>query len=127
MLVKSVLRMSFAGAMFAAMTGTALAATVNMDAGPIWSNQDAQTKCPTACTLTWNGQWWTTVQGVMSVCQATNTLGGVAAFPVGPIWNNQEAPSKCKAGLGTYKWNGQWWTTVPSKMSVCSCAGGPSK
>ncbi len=47
--------------------GTALAFDVN--AGPIWSNADAQTKCPTVCTkLAWNGQWTTTVPGRQSVC-----------------------------------------------------------
>ncbi|MGH1538937.1 MAG: mannan-binding lectin [Arenicella sp.] len=42
-----------------------------MNAGPIWSNEDAQTKCPTTCSnvsLQWNKQWTTTVPGQMSVC-----------------------------------------------------------
>jgi FtsP/CotA-like multicopper oxidase with cupredoxin domain len=40
-------------------------------AGPIWSNEDAKTKCQKACQFdnaTWNGQWKTTIQGRMSVC-----------------------------------------------------------
>lgn len=40
-------------------------------AGPIWSNPDAQTKCPATCayyTAQWNGQWTTTIPGLMSVC-----------------------------------------------------------
>lgn len=39
-------------------------------AGPIWNNNDAQVKCPKVCKNKngWNGQWKTTVQGVMSVC-----------------------------------------------------------
>lgn len=49
----------------------------DVDAGPIWSNDDAQTKCPTVCENNggWNGQWTTTVPGIMSVCgccQVTN-------------------------------------------------------
>lgn len=43
----------------------------DIDAGPIWSNPDAQGKCPTVCAdvaRTWNGQWTTTQPGVMSVC-----------------------------------------------------------
>ena len=40
-------------------------------AGPIWSNQDAQVKCPRACAAdnaTWNGQWTTVEPGKLSVC-----------------------------------------------------------
>ncbi|ARN76013.1 mannan-binding lectin [Oceanicoccus sagamiensis] len=43
----------------------------DIDAGPIWSNTDAQGKCPAVCADTarvWNGQWTTTEAGVMSVC-----------------------------------------------------------
>lgn len=49
----------------------AVVSPVDMNAGPIWSNQDAPSKCPTVCSnagLKWNGQWRTTVEGVMSVC-----------------------------------------------------------
>ncbi len=125
MLAKFALRLGFVGAMLLT-AGSALGATVNMDAGPIWNNDDAKAKCPAACKVTWNGQWWTTVQGVMSVCQATNSAKGTGVFPVGPIWNNDDAKTKCPSGLATYSWNGQWWTTVPNQMSVCSCQGGPS-
>lgn len=50
-------------------------------------------------------------------------IGDVKA---GPIWNNGDAQMKCpsvcqKAGG---KWNGQWNTTVPGKMSVCGCVVG---
>ena len=41
------------------------------DAGPIWNNDEAPSKCPTTCSAyaaTWNGQWKTTVPGQMSVC-----------------------------------------------------------
>jgi hypothetical protein len=40
-------------------------------AGPIWSNTDAQTKCPSVCAdvgRTWKGQWKTTEPGTQSVC-----------------------------------------------------------
>ena len=40
-------------------------------AGPIWNNPDAKSKCPTTCSIYtshWNGQWTTTVPGKMSVC-----------------------------------------------------------
>jgi len=43
----------------------------DFNAGPIWSNQQAQTVCPAVCTShdrLWKGEWRTTVQGQMSVC-----------------------------------------------------------
>ncbi|MEZ4269343.1 MAG: mannan-binding lectin [Myxococcota bacterium] len=42
-----------------------------VEAGPIWNQGDAQAKCPGVCKApaTWTGQWWTTVQGKMSVCE----------------------------------------------------------
>lgn len=45
---------------------------VTLEAGPIWNQADADEKCPIvgfSVGGTWNGQWWTTVQGEMSVCQ----------------------------------------------------------
>lgn len=41
----------------------------------------------------------------------------------GPIWNNYDAQRKCPQACGTGKWDGNWKTTQPAKMSVCSCAG----
>ena len=43
----------------------------DVNAGPIWDNTDAQTKCPATCSAdsdTWNGQWKTTIPAQMSVC-----------------------------------------------------------
>lgn len=42
----------------------------DIEAGPIWNNDDAKQKCPDACTEHggWNGQWTTTIPGQMSVC-----------------------------------------------------------
>ena len=47
---------------------------LDVQAGALMNNADAKSKCPTTCknsssTLSqWNGQWKTTVPGVMSVC-----------------------------------------------------------
>jgi FtsP/CotA-like multicopper oxidase with cupredoxin domain len=45
-------------------------------AGPIWDNEDAKKKCPAVClkvsNASWNGQWTTIEQGVMSVCGCVN-------------------------------------------------------
>ncbi len=46
-------------------------AYVDLEAGPIWSNEDAKTKCPQVCSSHggyWKGAWTTTVWGKMSVC-----------------------------------------------------------
>ncbi|MGA8385076.1 MAG: mannan-binding lectin, partial [Candidatus Cybelea sp.] len=43
-----------------------------IEAGPIWSQSDAEKKCPEVAKAnggTWNGQWQTTVPGRMSVCE----------------------------------------------------------
>lgn len=47
----------------------------DVNAGPIFNNNDAKAKCPTVCaktSTTWNGQWKTTVEGKMSVCGCCN-------------------------------------------------------
>jgi hypothetical protein len=41
----------------------------------------------------------------------------------GPIWNNNDAAGKCPQVCGAAGWDGNWRTTVPGKMSVCSCGG----
>jgi FtsP/CotA-like multicopper oxidase with cupredoxin domain len=49
-------------------------------AGPIWSNRDAQEKCPRACAAdnsTWNGQWRTTIQNVLSECDCVTKSDSV--------------------------------------------------
>lgn len=42
-----------------------------VEAGPIWDQADANLKCPAVCAAParWTGQWWTTIQGRMSVCE----------------------------------------------------------
>lgn len=43
----------------------------DINAGPIWNNEEAQCTCPKVCSdqnQQWNGQWTTTQPGVMSVC-----------------------------------------------------------
>ncbi|NOR68112.1 MAG: hypothetical protein GQ532_00170 [Methylomarinum sp.] len=45
--------------------------TADIQAGPIFDNDQAKQVCPTVCKSVdsqWNGQWTTTVPGVMSVC-----------------------------------------------------------
>jgi len=39
----------------------------------------------------------------------------------GPLFSNADAARKCPAVCGPGRWNGQWATTVPGRMSVCGC------
>lgn len=106
----------FAGAVILFTSNSALAVDIN--AGPIWNNNDAQGKCPSVCSgLRWNGQWSTAQQGVMSICHTTAGVG----IPIGPIWNADDAHLKCPAQLSKMTWGGQWRTTQPGVMSVCAC------
>ena len=106
----------FAGAIILFVSNGALAADI--EAGPIWSNDDAQKKCPSICSsLRWNGQWTTTQWNAMSVCGTTAGVG----IPIGPIWNNDDARNKCQAQLSRMSWSGHWRTTRWNEMSVCVC------
>ncbi|MEI6430437.1 MAG: mannan-binding lectin [Pseudanabaena sp. ELA607] len=101
---------------------------VDIQAGPIWNNTDAQDKCPVAVQpygVSWNGHWTTIVEGKMSVCKTNETSLPEIKLPgdvkAGPIWNNQDAKSKCPivAAAVNGVWTGQWTTTVYGRMSVC--------
>jgi len=93
---------------------------VDVAAGPIWSNADANIKCPKVCStgLQWNKQWRTTEYATMSVCGTTIGVD----VPVGPIWNNDDAKKQCPAQLKKVAWTGQWKTIRANVMSVCGCA-----
>ena len=91
---------------------------IDINAGPIWNNDDAKRKCPTVCSgLVWNKHWDTIQSGAMSVC---GTTVGVD-IPVGAISSDMDAQTKCPAQLANVSWNGNWVTTEQGKMSVCGC------
>jgi hypothetical protein len=106
-----------------AADAAAPAKSCDVNAGPIWNQQDAETKCPKTCGNgwgAWNGQWKTTQPGKMSVCGCG---GNAFDYNAGPLWNQKDAEQKCP-GVCTKQsgvWNGQWKTTQPGKMSVCGC------
>lgn len=52
--------------------------------------------------------------------------GGTRDVEVGPIWNQADAERKCrdKAREVRGEWDGNWHTTVPGRMSVCSIETG---
>ena len=102
---------------------------VEVEAGPIWSQADAERKCPEVAKAqggVWTGAWRTTVPGQMSVCQLrfSSSRGNkyvIEAIEAGPIGSQMDAERKCpevaKANGG--EWTGQWRTTVWGRMSVC--------
>jgi hypothetical protein len=101
---------------------------INVEAGPIWSQSDAESKCPNVAKANggvWTGQWKTTVPGRMSVCEVRFSSSHrkyiVKNVEAGPIWSQSDAERKCpqvaKANDGS--WTGEWKTTVPGSMSVC--------
>lgn len=114
----------------------------NVEVGPIWNQADADTKCgdmAEALRLDWTGQWRTTIQGRMSVCEVRVPRRGgrdddgwrdrdrdrgrsaIRNIEVGPIWNQRDAETKCaaKAREMRAEWTGQWRTTVQGRMSEC--------
>lgn len=116
------------GAAFALLLGPAPAeakkGTWTVKAGPIWSQSDAEHKCPKAARANgayWTGQWWTTKPGRMSVCQVSASKTRKKTIEVGSIWNQSDAERKCPKAARKIdaKWTGQWWTTIPGVMSVC--------
>lgn len=106
--------------------------TLDVPAGPIFSNDNAQIVCPVVAAAhlgTWNGQWTTVVPGEMSVCGITYNIPatGSSTFtidvPAGPIFSNEDAQRKAPIACASYGgvWNGQWKTVVEGKMSVAGC------
>jgi hypothetical protein len=53
------------------MSHFAFAECADINAGPIWNNEDAKSKCAVVCDkhhLTWDGNWRTVEWNKMSVC-----------------------------------------------------------
>lgn len=113
--------------LLAALVGFFFSSTghaVDINAGPIWNNGDAQQKCPNVCksqNMNWNGNWTTTIPGQMSVCGCNPKQS--KDIEAGPIWSNADAQTKCPNVCSAQKmtWNGNWVTTIPGQMSVCNC------
>lgn len=56
----------------------------DVEAGPIWNNDDARRKCPAVCApAPWTGQWRTVVSGRQSVCSCSAQVQ-VDPVPVDP-------------------------------------------
>lgn len=102
-----------------------------INAGPIWNQRDANYKCPSVCAArnrTWTGNWVTTDPGRMSVCKCKRRdvrykKHHSLNINAGPIWNQGDANYKCPRVCTSVRkrWNGEWETTVPGRMSICKC------
>jgi hypothetical protein len=100
---------------------------IDVPGGAFNNNEDAKKLCPAACLKVgrnWNGNW-----GPATVLCYGNKTCPCSCDPVkqdipaGLIANDDEAKSKCPSVCSTFalQWGGTWTTTVPGKMSTCSC------
>jgi len=102
---------------------------VNIPAGPLWSNDEAQQVGPRIAAAhqgNFTGQWTTVVESAMSVVevelQVENT--GTHEFKTnvlaGPLWSNDEAQKLGPQIAASYgaEFTGQWQTIVEGVMSV---------
>lgn len=98
------------------------AAAFDVEAGPIWNNDDARGKCPEVCGgVRWDGRWAAGPDG-------TTECGTSAGVPV-PVEGSaagRGADPVCRAALSGVRWAGAW-TTVRPGMSVCGCVPAPPR
>ncbi|MCG8386378.1 MAG: mannan-binding lectin [Cytophagales bacterium] len=102
---------------------------VNIPAGPLWNNDDAQEKAPKIAAAhqgKWTGQWNTVVESQMSVIEVElnveNSGGNEFKTNVlsGPLYSNDEAQKVGPAIAASYgaEFTGQWRTILEGAMSV---------
>jgi hypothetical protein len=79
---------------------------VNLEAGPIWNQTHAATRCPEVCgEHTWTREWWTTVQGQMSVCQCRVAGCTAANLRLDPM---SIMPNGTIRGDSPFAWHFSW-------------------
>ena len=102
---------------------------VNIPAGPLWSNDEAQQIGPLIAAAhqgRFTGQWSTVVPSEMSVVEVElpTTFTGSHTYKTnvlaGPIWSDDEAQKIGPAIAASYgaTFTGQWTTIVEGVMSV---------
>lgn len=102
---------------------------VNIPAGPIFTNDEAQKVGPVIAAAhqgKFTGQWSTVVTNQMSVVEVELNVSNTGKNEyktnvlAGPIWSNDEAQKVGKAIAASYgaEFTGQWSTIVENVMSV---------
>ncbi|WGD35955.1 mannan-binding lectin [Olleya sp. YS] len=102
---------------------------VNIPAGPLWSNADAEEKAPKIAAAhqgKWTGQWNTVIESQMSVIEVELNVknSGPNEFKTlvlaGPIWNNEAAQQLGPVIAASYgaEFTGNWNTITEGVMSV---------
>lgn len=102
---------------------------VDIPAGPIWNQDDANEKGPAVAAAhqgKWTGQWNTVVQNEMSVVEVELNVENTGSNSyktnvlAGPLWSNDEAQKIGPTIAASYgaKFTGQWTTIVEGVMSV---------
>jgi ribosome modulation factor len=106
-------------------------ATRTIETPFIWTQTEAEEKCPAAASAAhgqWTGQWRIGVPGKTTLCEITDAPASrTRDVEAGPIWNQADAEQKCQgvAARAHGRWTGQWRTTDVGRMSVCQIADEP--
>lgn len=97
-------------------------------AGPIWSNGDAQLKCPAVCgqsNLTWTGDWRTVEENVQSVCSCAAGVYGTSAGGRGgscsapPNYQCRGCSVSCPPGQAARCTQGDRGIFTESQSAIC--------
>lgn len=103
----------------------------DIEAGPIWHNNDAKGKCPGTCQSAgakWNGQWTTTIWNKMSVCGCESDrppLCSVATLRDAGGSRSKDAQAKAHCDAKGNKWH-SYTDGAPGYIQVACCAKAPS-
>ncbi len=102
---------------------------VNIPAGPLWSNDEAQVTGPKIAAAfqgKFTGEWKTVVESQMSVVEVELNVknSGTNEFKTdvlaGPLWSDEDAKKFGPGIAASYgaEFTGQWKTIVEGVMSV---------
>jgi len=98
--------------------GPAQAQVYPVEAGPIWSDADADGKCPAACDdaggKLWTGDWRTPVANRMSTCDC------VVPGAAGPGYAGDIAPATDRASVARYENTDFKGNDLPGAQTVAS-------
>jgi len=102
---------------------------VNLPAGPLWNQKDAENKAPKIAAAhqgKWTGEWQTVAMSEMSVVEVelhiehTGTHDFITYVPAGLLESEEEAQKIGPAIATSYgaKFTGKWKTIVGGLMSI---------